>query len=209
MGVWRRIDVEVGPKPYFLESGDECYYAREYISEGGYEASEANQLISNFKKDPSKKGTGQWYYKQRDATRFAQELAAFIPNNCWISIIPTSKPSDHAEYDPRFDMMLETLQDRRPDLSVTAPIFRAIPCQSLHKGGHRNILKAMSTMGWRGFKKDPPHLILIDDVITCGTNFKACQRILQQFCPKLEVYGVFWTRTVWLDGDEPDWEDDA
>lgn len=207
MGLWNKIDLDVEPRPAFLRPGDECYYARDYTPKGGYAASDANQFISNFKKDPSKKGTSQWYWKERDAERFALELAGFLPKDCSIAVIPTSKPDDHPEYDPRFDMMLGVLLARRPDLEVSEPIFRTEACQSLHTGGQRSVAQALRTLGWRGFDGEPPGgIFLIDDVITCGTNFKACQRLLREHCPGIAVSGVFWARTVWLADDEPDWD---
>lgn len=209
MPLWNKIDLDVEPRPFHLCAGDNCFYARDYISEGGYKASDANQFISNFKKDPSKRGTGQWFYKQRDAKRFASELEGILPKACHIAVIPTSKPDGHPEYDPRFDMMLDELRGRRPDLIICKPIYRAEPCQSLHTGGRRSVAQALLTLRWRGFEgEEPKAIILIDDVITCGTNFKACQQLLRQHCPEIVVIGVFWARTVRLDNDEPDWAQD-
>lgn len=209
MSIWNRIDLDVEPRPVFLRPGDQCYYAREYISEGGWQASQANQLISNFKKDPSKRHTYQWPHKQRAARQFAEELAGFIPEGSSIMVIPTSKPDDHPEYDPRFDMMIGTLHDLRPDLSMEKPVYRTEACQSLHTGGQRSVEQALRTLGWRGFDGEAPDgIILIDDVITCGTNYKACQRLLRQHCPGIEVCGAFWARTVWLADDEPEWDRD-
>lgn len=209
MSLWNKIDLDVEPRPVFLRPGDDCYYAREYISEGGYKASKSNQLILNFKKSPDKRGTGEWYWKEKAAGQFARELADFLPADLCIAVIPTSKPDDHPEYDQRFDMMLGTLHDLRPDLSMEEPIYRTEPCQSLHTGGQRSVSQALRTLGWRGFEETPAGVVLIDDVITCGTNYKACQRLLRQHCPGIAVSGAFWARTVWMADDEPDWDQDA
>ncbi len=64
----------VEKSPVFLEASDDCYYARDYISSGGFESSETNQLISNFKKTIIAKGTTQWRYKQAAVQQFPTEL---------------------------------------------------------------------------------------------------------------------------------------
>lgn len=206
MSIWNKIDLDVEPRPAFLRPGDHCYYAREYISEGGWQASKSNQLILNFKKPPHKKGTGEWYWKEQAADQFAQELKGILPEDSCIAVIPTSKPDSHADYDQRFDMMLGTLHRLRPDLSMQEPIVRTAACQSLHTGGQRSVEQALRTLGWRGFDGEAPDgIFLIDDVITSGTNFKACQRLLRQHCPGIKVSGVFWARAVRPANDEPEW----
>lgn len=207
MALWNEFAEDVDPRPVFLRDGDDCYYARKYVSGGGYSASDANQLISNFKKSPDKRGTGQWYYKELAAKQFAVELSKLLPEDYCVVIIPTSKPDDHPEYDPRFDMMLDCLRVLRPKLAIEHPIIRTAACQALHTGGRRSITEALQTLEWQGFDGDTPDkVVLVDDVITCGTNFKACQRLLRLNCPGIEISGVFWARTVWLTGDEPEWD---
>ena len=205
--LWTLVDLDVQPRPVFLRPGDICYFAREYTSEGGYKASTANNLINNFKKDPSKRGTNQWFYKERAAKQFAEELAESLPDDCHIAVIPTSKPDGHPEYDPRFDMMLGNFLKARPDITVCAPIYRTEACQSLHTGGRRSVTEVLKTLRWQGFDDETPSSIfLLDDVLTCGTTFRACKLLLTQHCPGIEIVGIFWAKTVWLSGDEPDWE---
>lgn len=43
MALWRKLDISQSPV-YYISDEDEIYYAREYISGGGYQASEANNL---------------------------------------------------------------------------------------------------------------------------------------------------------------------
>jgi hypothetical protein len=64
------------------------------------------------------------------------------------------------------------------------------------------------SLEWVGFTGGAPDaLLVIDDMITCGTTFKACQRMLVEQCPLMQVMGVFWTRCIVKDGNPP--EDDA
>ena len=59
--MWKSLD-QVEKPPVFLESSDleDCYFARDYISHGGYGASEANHLVSNFKKGVEKRDCSEW-----------------------------------------------------------------------------------------------------------------------------------------------------
>ena len=33
--IWKKIDI-IEVRPYLLQDGDECFYARDYIAEGGF-----------------------------------------------------------------------------------------------------------------------------------------------------------------------------
>ena len=58
--LWKKFDILDLCERARLAVDDDCYYARDYISHGGYGASDGNNLVSNFKKPVSKKGTNQW-----------------------------------------------------------------------------------------------------------------------------------------------------
>lgn len=194
MALWNRIDELDRHRPSHLEENDLCYYAREYTPRGGWQA---NQLIHNFKKSPDKKGTGEWYWKDQAAKQFAEELATIIPADYCVAPIPTSKPSGHPNHDERFYMMLGYLNRLKPALHIEEPIVRSAACQAQHDGGSRSIQECLRTLTWKGFESVPTHgLFFVDDVITAGTSFKACQRLLWDHHPSLRVGGLFWARTV-------------
>ncbi len=205
MALWNLIDLNVRPCPVHLKDSDRCYYAREYLPEGGYQASETNQLILNFKMHPSHKDVYRWRYKREAAKQFAHELALFLPRNGCIALIPTSRPYEHPEHDPRFYLMLAELIPLRSDLAVFEPVIRAVTCQALHMGGKRSPQDLLQTLGWQGFEAAavPDRLFLIDDVITSGSTFRACKSFLHQNCPNLDVVGAFWARSVRRSEDDP------
>lgn len=195
--LWNRIDQLDRHRPRHLEPNDFCYYAREYTPGGGWQASDANQLILNFKKSPDKKGTGEWRWKDQAAKQFAEELSAIIPAGACVAPIPTSKPSGHPNHDERFYMMLGYLHRLKPQLHIEEPIVRNTACQAQHDGGPRSIQECLRTLRWQGFNTVPSQgLFFVDDVITAGTSFKACQRLLWDHHPTLGVGGLFWARTV-------------
>lgn len=195
--LWKKIDQAEDP-PFCLDDSDICYYAREFVSRGGYQASEANNLISNFKKDPSLKDTPQWRHKLRVAQQFAVELDGLLPTDISIALIPSSKISSDPEYDPRMDIMLGYLAKRRPDIKVESPLRTKTSSTAVHQGGQRKVTAIMDNLEWLGLSNASlTGLVLVDDVITSGAHYKACQRMVQRHAPAIELAGIFWARTVW------------
>lgn len=84
----------------YLSVEDSCAYFMEKLSEG-YLKSNANQLIWNYKKDVSLKGTDQWKYKELAIKEFAKDLCSINFGSNTYSIIPapTSKPRNHPQWD--------------------------------------------------------------------------------------------------------------
>jgi hypothetical protein len=195
--LWKKFDILDLCERARLAVDDDCYYARDYISHGGYGASDGNNLVSNFKKPVSKKGTNQWPHKLRAIEQFAQELRELIADGAVVVAIPTSKCRTDPEFDSRLDDVLDRLGKLNPTLRIGRPIDRHTTAQALHQGGSRTIDEVAATLQWNGFQTAPSAVVLIDDIITCGTNFKACQRLIQKHHPGLKVHGAFWARTVW------------
>ena len=198
--LWQRIDINVVENPPArLEEDDDCYYAREYISGGGYQASLANDLISNLQKPRSTENTQQWQYKIGAAHQFARELSGVIPDAATVACIPSSKQLDDPQYDPRLDMTMRELSRIKSSVIVERPIVRRRSGTPLHEGAARSVDGIYRRLEWAGFKNVPPYLILIDDVITTGSTFKACQRHVHENHPGLPVIGLFWCRVIWVD----------
>jgi hypothetical protein len=196
---WQKIEIGLMEKPpALLNADDVCYFAREYKSHGGYAASEANQLISNFKKKPSTRGTYQWPHKQRAAAQFANELRNILPPNSVIAFVPTSKIPTDPDYDPRFDMVRDYLLRIRADIRVESPVSRTKSCDAVHSGGTRKRAAVRESLEWEGFKEEPETVMIIDDVITAGTHFRVIKDLIGQNS-NATVIGVFWARTVWPD----------
>jgi predicted amidophosphoribosyltransferase len=199
--LWKKFDFL--DQPVFLSADDDCYYARDYISHARFDASDGNNLLTNFKKPVSKRGSNQWKYKLQAIERFARELLTILPDNAVVGSVPTSKSRTDPEFDSRLDDVLIRLNQLKMTIRIERPIDRAATAQAVHHGGTRSIDEICTTLQWNGFQTVPGAIVLIDDVITCGTHFKACQRLIQRNHPGLKVYGVFWARTVWTVADAP------
>jgi hypothetical protein len=204
--MWKKLELEVVENPpNRIEATDSCYYARDYASGKNYTYSQANDLIHNFKKPVSTKGTPQWQYKLKAIETFAQELASWlkaIEFDFFVTAIPTSKHRNDPEYDPRFDLMLARLAVLCPRAKVVHPIIRTVSKVAAHLSGSNrpNVQEVYESLSWVNVLTTPPTiLLLIDDVITAGTSFKACQQLITENAPNVNLHGVFWARTVWLD----------
>lgn len=195
---WKQLDVSQNP-PFYVDADDVIYYAREYISQGGYAASEANQLIHNLKKDPLRKGKPDWRYKRLAIEQFAAELARALKDGVLIVPIPSSKTPSDPEYDGRMDDVVAEVARIKPTIRVERPFGIARSTVPVHAGGERHPDEIYANLTWHGLVNPSKPIILVDDVITTGGHFKACQRMIGVHHPTHQVCGVFWAKTVWRD----------
>jgi len=202
-GLWKKLDTSQDI-PFHVTSQDEIFYAREYISEGGYEASEANSLIINFKKDISRKGKPEWYYKEQAIRKFALELGRAVMENAVLAAIPSSIWELDPKYDSRMDDMLAQAKGFKPSLILEKPFVANQTTTPSHHGGTRNPQEIYDNLVWRGFSQPTNLVLLVDDVLTSGAHFRACKRLIQEHHPNVRVVGVFWAKTVWPDAPELD-----
>jgi len=202
------MDVLEDPPCYLVQDDlyKSCYYARDYVSRGGYAASEANQLVSNLKKSVSKRGTNEWRYKEAAISKFSGELSAWLAdsdNEFTIAAIPCSKHRSDAEYDDRLDRVIEQVAKRCQNATAVRPFSRKVSRQAAHLSNTRpSISEIYDSLMWDGFELHTELVLLVDDVITTGASFRACYRLFMENAPTAQVYGVFWARTVWP--DQPD-----
>jgi hypothetical protein len=197
--LWKKIErIGIEAFPYHLDDDDVCYYARDYISEGGYAASIANQLIQNFKKPPNRRGLPEWRYKEQAIRQFAQEISS-IQNiqDFLVTCIPSSKTRDSHQYDSRLEATLLHLKSLKPRVEIEFPLSFREDMVAAHLGGGRSIDSIYGNLQWAGLRSHINDIIVIDDVLTTGAHFKACQRKIVENVPDANVIGLFWAKTVW------------
>jgi hypothetical protein len=206
--MWKSLEkVEVPPVYLAPEDLARCYYARDYTSGGGFGVSEANSLVLNFKKSIDRKLRPEWHYRTQAVRQFARELDTLIGAGVAVTAIPSSALPTDPDYNGRFEdlfgeWMALRAQAKRVALHIEQPFRRRHRVPALHAGKeHRDIGEVYQSLEWIGFKNAPRKLVLVDDVITCGTHFKACQQLLAENC-SVEVYGAFWGRTIWVDDED-------
>ena len=198
---WKRLDITQSDV-YYINSEDKIYYAREYISGRNYSASDANQLISNFKKPIQRKNNpAEWKYKIRAIDQFAQELSSLLDDKTSFvfAAIPSSRCKTDSDYDPRLEEKLKKLKKIKKNIIIEEPILIKETLVSSHTGGTRDPDLLYNNMIWNGFKVDTHHVFLIDDVLTTGSHFRACKKMILEHYTDMEVLGIFWARTIWPD----------
>ena len=197
MNDWKRIEAaSLQAPPPLLTAEDYCYFAREYHKWKDYTAGQGNDLIKNFKIKPSVANyEKRKFWKLQAVAQFATELAAFLPKHAVVAHIPTSKRPDHVDFDPRFDLLFEQLKALRPDLRFEKPWDMNESHTAVHEGGNRSQEEFYAKLEWRGMAAHDGWIFLVDDVITDGCHFKACQQLLRENGFP-HVAGVFWGVSV-------------
>lgn len=203
--LWKKIEAGsiVDGSPIFLDDTDDCFFALDYVSGGGWKAGQGNQVISNLKKHISKLGTPEWPHKERAIAQFAGNLARLLPAGATLCPAVTSKTEEDPEYDDRLVRVVERAATQNGGLIVERPLAIRATVTSSHAGGARNPHAIYENLVWRGYSGEPPEtLFIIDDVVTTGAHFKAQKRLIVENHPGTEVTGIFCARTVWPNGDE-------
>jgi hypothetical protein len=195
---WRLLDRDCPrARPSALEPGDEGYFLHEYAvpaSAAGW--GDANALVHDFKASPASPGYAARRNAKDEACReFARDLAEWLPEGAVVACVPGSRRRDDPAYDPRFELLFDCLGACRPDLRLEAPLAIVRSGVAAHAGGSRNRRDFYAALGWRGLRRAASALTLIDDVLTTGAHFKACQQMLhERGVPR--VVGAFWALAV-------------
>lgn len=200
---WSTLD-GIQNQPYYIDDEDleNCFFAVEYISKGGYSASEANNLVSNFKKPMDRKGKEEWKFKLKAIDDFGHMISNILTDEEYvISDMGTSKSESDPEYDPRLIQTIRKLKKIKPNV-IYDPLFsikKGMPSSS--RGNNRlrpdDILKHLTWEGFSDNNDDLGEVVIIDDVITTGAHFKACKSLINRYYPDMVVYGIFLAKTVW------------
>ena len=185
------------PNHYYLTDQDTCLFWGEYTARAGYNHSTTNSIITNLKKKPSTRGTGQWQYKVTEIARVARVMKAAInpealPRLTFVPI-PPSKMVGDAEYDDRMSQIARQISP-----SGTRELIRAIvPRVARHTGDNKHDpdqLRATLQIEESQCEPAPTHVFLIDDVITTGCGFKVCKQMLTERFPAVKVTAMFVAR---------------
>jgi hypoxanthine-guanine phosphoribosyltransferase len=91
------------------------------------------------------------------------------------------------------------LKRKKKNVFIQEPITLNQTVQPVHHGGIRKPDTIYRNLLWNGFDIDTNQVILIDDVLTWGCHFKACQRMILEHHPEIEIVGIFWAKTIWDD----------
>lgn len=194
-----KIDDALRVEHFYLDDQDECYCLGEYQSGGGYKAGPVNNMISNFKKSVAKRDLGEYRHKENDIVRAGKLIRSVLsqsaPSTCTFVPVPPSKSKNDPLYD---DRLLRVLTAGEPQLDVRELISMRQSTRAHHEyaAGEKRptpdqlyeLLQIDQTCLMPPVKQT---IFLFDDLLTTGTHFKACKRLLNEQLPACSVIGIF------------------
>ncbi len=188
---------------HHLTGEDECYFLGEYTPGEGYEYSETNRTIINFKRSMDRSGTPEWKYKQmainERADAFAIALKPFNLDTITFVPVPPSNMKNHELYDDRLARMLKIVGKKVGVLRISECVEQTKPLRSSHGSTHalkpHELIDAYEFRNHRRTPR-PTTIAIVDDVITTGAHFKAIESILLEQYPGIDVIGLFLARRI-------------
>lgn len=207
-----KVDALILPDHYYLNDNDECYFLGEYTARKGFNYSETNQLIYNFKKSPEVKGTPQWRYKQKAMTEAGialRQVLAHESNLQWLkstTLIPV--PPSKAKTDPLYDdRMLRVLQvlGNNLALDIRELVLQHDSTSAAHESDDRptpDELIVNYYVDEEVCDPEPTNIAVFDDLLTTGCHFRAIKSVLQARFPAVRIVGIFIARRVPESEDE-------
>jgi hypothetical protein len=204
MSTWTKVDLQrLDDPPSHLEPSDRCWFLRDLLVDRGsaarpWELSQSNQLVYDLEIKPLQRGNAPlWAKKMAAIETFAQELARNIQRSLLFAAIPGSKIPGHPEHDDRLDLVLIRAQQINPNIQIARPLRRTQSIDATHtRSGRRSPSDHIPSLAFTSLQITVPEaaIFLIDDVLTSGSTFKACQQIIRTARPDLEIAGIFWAR---------------
>lgn len=202
----QKIDDLLRQQHSYLESSDLCFFLGESAGGLKFEAGTMHQLMFNFKKPIEKKGQKDWSYKEKAV----KEIADLILNlrnwekwsqYTWIPM-PSSKISSDPSYDDRLLQVLSRLKNQCPALDVRNILSSKRNREPAHSPSHKKELRTIEfhqgnieIITSNKARMDQPKVIIIfDDLITSGAQFKAAQSLLGNLYPQTIIVGFFIAR---------------
>lgn len=190
---------------------DICFFLMNYEPSVSYDESEAKSLILNFKalsRGPISER--QKPYRDNACRRFANDLEPLVKDllsdlgdgNAAITFIPTSTLPGDDGYDDRLETVCRFVVEKfQPRLSLVTPTVSKAGRSPVSKSGGRRgpayIAAISDNLSWQGFEAEPNLLIVIDDVVTSGGQFKAIKNlVLENASQSIVVVGIFWAMTI-------------
>lgn len=185
-----------------LDETDSCFYWCEYTVHKSYNFSEANQLISNLKKNLSYKLENHYSYKIKAIRTCATYFQGINWSTCSIIPIPPSMKRSDSLYDDRLLKVL-TLANESLSAEYRFDIKDIIiqnesyePSHLLSKRPTYSELKARYKLESIDNSQLREKLIIFDDVLTVGSHFRAVKSLLKEAYPDKKIYGLFIARSI-------------
>lgn len=209
------IDESLLPSYFYLEDDDYCLFYFVYTAKENFRFSDTNSLIWNFKKSLEKKTTNprEWPHKGRAISEIGGHLKKFIDFGIDESFtfvpIPPSKIKTDPEYDDRMNQSLKIACNGRFSATFKEAIITVKNRSASHASDNTRLTpdELLEYLKYNDeVEIDTEIIVIVDDVITTGSQFKACQKILREKYPEKTIWGLFIARTE--HNNRSDFDDD-
>lgn len=194
------VDDFIRPDHHHLNSSDSCYFFGEYTARRGFNHSQTNQLISNFKKCVSRMHEYDFRYKRSAIETIATELHRHIsPANLTFVPIPPSKAKQDPLYDDRLQRVLTRYSELSPGVDWRDIVIQSRTTRATHTTDDRLSLQELIGLYSIDQTLTPnirDTIVIVDDVLTTGCHFKAVKATLAAEFPNKPILGIFVARRV-------------
>lgn len=190
---------------YYLEVEDTCYYFGEYYPRSGYGVG-FNSEIYNFKMAPSVRHNrpDRYIYKERAISKCAGLFRGCINSQLGAHFIPMppSKVVTDPDYDDRVLRLCHEICQGNPKWIPTDILRQSSSIESFHStSGKKRMppdrLANVIQISNPSFQLKTENIILLDDVLTTGSHYKAAKIVLtKHFGNDLNIIGFFIARTA-------------
>ena len=201
--LFQKVDALIRRDHWYLGESDDCIFTREYTPGKGYVASDTNNLVPNFKKQPDKKGKPEWRHKIYAIDQITREFTAAIDLKKMLGVtfvpMPPSKSKTDPLYDDRMVQVLLRMQQAEPSLDVRELLVRSKSTPAAHTGQRPKPEEHFANLeiDEKLSSPAPTRVVLFDDVLVTGAQFVAAKARLQRRFSSLEnVVGFFLARRV-------------
>lgn len=169
-----------------------------------------NQLVHNFKKKLTVRGTAQWPHKLRAIAEVAECFRAAFAADAVARVtfvpIPPSRRRDDPLYDDRVLQTLRQMTSPYPEADVRELIFQTEGLPPFHEGTRlapEDLARYYAVDEVLAASRPArEYVFIVDDVLTTGSHFKAMQTILRPRFPRSNIRGLFIARRIFPQGAE-------
>ena len=195
---------------YYLKKDDQCLFCLEYTRGGGYQESQSNAFIMNFKKPVTKrKKQLEYKYKAKAiemaANHFARVFMKYKVDSVLVPV-PPSKTKENPKHDDRMLKMLQKVEhelkkNNNYHIKAIELVQQVEDMYPVHKSEVRPTIDELV----RNYSVDTrlevskvvsgKVIFIVDDVLTTGAHFKAMQKAIKKHYSN-KTMGLFLARRI-------------
>lgn len=190
-------ELTIGDHCFLTLGEDDCWYLFNYTAHSGFQASEANSIISNLKKSVDLQGSSQYKHKIDTIKKVAGFFSNLNISRFTVVPIPPSKNKADPLYDDRMLQIIQQAFQGQANVDIRELVIQNKSKVASHISKVRPTIKELGD----NLSIDPKlslnlkdSILLVDDVLTTGAHFIAIKRLLKKEFPDVKVRGLFICR---------------